>query len=189
MIEQLLTPALIFSNFVINLDTLDIFSWLPVFICTTLIIMAQMLLGLLCNRLFIKDRFYENMIVVGNGLVNTTGIQLVLIKSLHHQLDAITVSLKGDKYFYGQEAQHRGVYYVMMTTLVHTLTRWTVGKVALGSVGTTPETCITQTIRPEETPNDEHRYKNCLTAFLYQLLEFLPSVEIETMRKMFNTPV
>jgi predicted permease len=74
MIEQLLTPALIFSNFVLNLDTLDIFSWLPVFICTALIISIQMAIGFLSNRLFIRDRFYEPMIVVGNGLVNTTGI-------------------------------------------------------------------------------------------------------------------
>ena len=37
MIEQLLTPALIFSNFIVNLDTLDILSWLPVFICSGLI--------------------------------------------------------------------------------------------------------------------------------------------------------
>ena len=37
MIEQLLTPALIFSNFVVNLDTLDVLSWLPVFICAGLI--------------------------------------------------------------------------------------------------------------------------------------------------------
>ena len=90
MIEQLFTPALIFSNFILNLNTLDVMSWLPIFICTSIIILVQFIMGYLFNKLVIRDHFYHNMLWVGNGLVNTTGIQLVLVKCLDHQFDVVT---------------------------------------------------------------------------------------------------
>jgi len=53
---------------------------------------------------------------------------------LDHQFDQITEKVYKNQLYFGTKSEIRGFYYVMMTTLVHTIVRWTVGKVTLGSI-------------------------------------------------------
>eukprot|EP01017_Pseudomicrothorax_dubius_P010863 TRINITY_DN13946_c0_g4_i5.p1 TRINITY_DN13946_c0_g4~~TRINITY_DN13946_c0_g4_i5.p1 ORF type:complete len:285 (+),score=67.20 TRINITY_DN13946_c0_g4_i5:177-1031(+) len=121
LVEHLLLPCLIFTNFITTLDLTDWKFWLPCMLVSLLIILTGGGLGYLFSEFLVRNPRVRYIIMASCAFGHATSIQLYLVQSLSYLLDLIPST-------YETSSLNRGIAYIMIVTLVNNLFRWSVGK-------------------------------------------------------------